>query len=262
MPALLVVLGIGAPCAAAGSDDGLVTQVVPAILDVQNVQNPSDPGNCSAVAFIRWRNVAETVSAKVSYRVATSGAPRSESAQKSVPFDDSYELVGFYRVPVGYHWIAIGSSHRDGPTPDDCSAAAERLRSVILPPLKVELTVREDAPPVIRRAAPSRTTKSVGNWTVKLGTVTCPRRGSCSVSVLSERPIKVIVGGKVLRFAVTAPARVPGGKTRPITARLMNTRSVVLRKRITLRVKVKAQNGNAIRTSTLVHGVTFVPRGG
>jgi hypothetical protein len=102
---------------AGGASASTTTKTLPASVVYLNGQNPTDPGNCSAIVFIQWPDVPHAVSWTVFYK--RKGVETSEGA--SPPFGDVYKWVATYTVPPGSHWKAIGKSWRDGPQPNDCS---------------------------------------------------------------------------------------------------------------------------------------------
>ncbi len=130
---LALALALAAPAAA--QETKVVT--VPGEVIYTNAQRPGDPGNCSAVAFVRWADVPGTISARAIY--TRQGAEASEF--RAAPFDDTYQLVATYTVQPGFHWIAVSRGWSDGPRPNDCSVTREKLKTIVGPPARVELTV-------------------------------------------------------------------------------------------------------------------------
>ena len=102
---------------ASGASASTTSKTLPATVAYLNGQNPTDPGNCSAIVFIQWPDVPHAVSWTVFYK--RKGVETSEGA--SPPFDDVYKWVATYTVPAGSHWKAIGKSWSDGAQPNDCS---------------------------------------------------------------------------------------------------------------------------------------------
>ncbi len=131
--AIVLALALAAPAAAQET----VTRTVPAEVVYTNANRPGDPGNCSAVVFVKWADVPGTISAKAIY--TWKGAETSEV--KPPPFSDTYELVATYTVDPGFHWINVGRSWSDGPRPNDCSATREKYKTLIGPVARVELTL-------------------------------------------------------------------------------------------------------------------------
>ncbi len=128
---LALALALAAPAAA--QETKIVT--VPGEVVYTNAQRPGDPGNCSAVAFVRWADVPGTISARAIY--TRQGAEASEF--RAAPFDDTYQLVATYTVQPGFHWIAVSRGWSDGPRPNDCSVTREKLKTIVGPPARVEL---------------------------------------------------------------------------------------------------------------------------
>ena len=71
---------------------------------------------------------------------------------RPAPFDDTYQLVATYTVTPGSHWIAVSRGWSDGPRPNDCSDTRERLKLLIGPTARVELTVPAVDPKVCNAA--------------------------------------------------------------------------------------------------------------
>ena len=146
MRRLLIALAllplVAAPAAANAQTK---TKSVPTTVVVNHGQRPTDPGNCSAIAFAQWKHVPNVQRATVHYAVKTSGAPRKESETRNGPaFDNHFEFVATYDVPAGSDWIAFGKNWRDGPGVDTCEGAAGKLDAAIVRPVTVELTIKID----------------------------------------------------------------------------------------------------------------------
>ena len=137
--AVLVAMGLfAAPAATAGTTTEEIT--VPATIQYLHGQNPSDPGNCSALVFVQWADVPGTVSARAYYTFK--GQERSESA--TPPFSDTTNWVATYTVSPGSHWILVGKSWADGPLVNTCEDKAELYKTLITNPVRVVLTVERD----------------------------------------------------------------------------------------------------------------------
>ena len=129
----------------AGAEAQTKTKTVPATVVVNHGQRPTDPGNCSAIAFAQWKHVPNVQSATVRYAYKTSGDPRQESETRSGPaFDNHFEFVATYDVPAGSDWIAFAKNWRDGPGVDTCEGLAGKLDAIIVRPVTVELTIKID----------------------------------------------------------------------------------------------------------------------
>jgi hypothetical protein len=103
-------------------------------------QKPGDPGNCSAIVFVKWPDQPRTVSATAFYTFK--GQERSQVA--APPFNDTYEWVATYTVTPGYHWIQVGKSWKDGPVADTCEGTSAKQRTIIGTEARVELTLGID----------------------------------------------------------------------------------------------------------------------
>lgn len=143
LPLALVAL-LCAAATAAYADTVKVT--VPADLIFQYGQDPIDAGHCSALVFVRWADVPGTVSATAFYNMKTSGAPREESVAAAAPaFHDTTNWVLLYQVDPGYHWINVSKGWSDGPVANTCQGQSEKMKTIILNPVRVELQVAESA---------------------------------------------------------------------------------------------------------------------
>jgi hypothetical protein len=137
LAALAVLLAL--PASEAGARTKTMT--VTGEFIVQNGQRPTDPGNCSAVGFGRWKDVPGTIGARVT-KTTVKGKESSDFFKP--PFNDTYTFIATYQVQPGYHWGAISHSWSDGPRPNDCSVSAGRVRALYQPTVKVELTIEID----------------------------------------------------------------------------------------------------------------------
>jgi hypothetical protein len=140
LPLAALAVSLALPAAEAGARTKTVT--VTGELIVQNGQRPTDPGNCSAIGFGRWKDVPGTIGARVTKTSVRNGKESSDFFKP--PFSDTYTFIATYKVEPGYHWGAISHSWSDGPRANDCSASAERVRALYLPTVKVELTIEVD----------------------------------------------------------------------------------------------------------------------
>lgn len=116
------------------------TVTVPGTLVFQNQQRPGDPGNCSAVGFVQWVDVPNTVGATAFYTFK--GAERSKYA--APPFDDVYKLVATYTVTPGSHWIQVTRNWADGPRANTCEEGRKKLEALVTNPVRVSLSVTID----------------------------------------------------------------------------------------------------------------------
>jgi hypothetical protein len=140
---LLALLSAAVALALSAAPASAATKVktVDAEVVFKNGNRPGDPGNCSAITFVQWRDVPGTVSAKVIWTRDDS----EHSMSKEAPFDDVYTWVATYTVQPGYHWISIGKSWVDGFPVNDCSALRDRIRAAYdTTAAKAELTVEVD----------------------------------------------------------------------------------------------------------------------
>lgn len=150
---LMTVLLLAVVAVPASASAKTVTKNVPATVVYLNGQNPNDPGNCSAVAFVQWAHVDRSVAAKANY--IRRGKPATE--YKASPFDNTYKLVYEYKVPAGYDWIAISRGWSDGPRVNDCSATREKLKTIVGGPATVDVSIEID--PKLCTAAQKTLTK-------------------------------------------------------------------------------------------------------
>lgn len=138
-----------------------VVKTVPGTLEIRNGQNPTDPGNCSAVAFIAWADVPGTISATAKWEQFLDGGWGMRSKTEQPPFNDTYNFIANYQVSPGLHWIFIGASWADGPLPNDCSDMAARTPNGFRGAITVELTIPESAACVKAKRNVTKLTKSV-----------------------------------------------------------------------------------------------------
>jgi hypothetical protein len=129
----VLALALAAPAAAQETK----TQTVPGEVVFATGQRPGKPGNCSAIVFVKWKDVPGTTSATAFYPYR--GAETSESL--TPPFSDTYDWVATYTVEPGFHWIAVGKSWRDGAKPSDCSDFSAKQKAVYGTVARVELQV-------------------------------------------------------------------------------------------------------------------------
>lgn len=134
-----MALTAGAWAATAAAETKEVT--VPGEVVIQNKAKPTDPGNCSVITFVRWKDVPGTVSGTAYYRWRDE--ERSQAFRP--PFDDTYTWVADYQVEPGYHWTQIGKSWSDGPFPNDCSEAAARTRT-FYPTMEARVVLQVEVP--------------------------------------------------------------------------------------------------------------------
>lgn len=130
------LIAAGALATAASAQAATRTKTVPAEFVVLNGNRPGDPGNCSAIGFVKWADDPKAIGWTVNYTFK--GSPASRVVEP--PFDDVYEWVATYTVPAGFHWSAISKSWADGPRPNDCSATVPRIQALYAGPASVELT--------------------------------------------------------------------------------------------------------------------------
>lgn len=135
----LVVSVLVAPSAHAASTVQEEIEV-PGTLEWQRGQRPGDPGDCSSLGFVQWKDVPGTVSARVYYTF--NGQERSQAG--TPPFDDAITWVATYNVLPGYHWINISKSWRNGPGVATCEEEQRRQQAIVTTPVRVVLTVEKD----------------------------------------------------------------------------------------------------------------------
>jgi hypothetical protein len=122
---LVVLLALSLLAAMASTASAATeTRTVQGELRFEHGARADDPGNCSAIVFIRWADVPGTTAATAFY--TWRGDEKSKGG--APPFDDSYEWVRPYQVEPGYHWIQIGKGWSDGAKPNDCSETSERQK--------------------------------------------------------------------------------------------------------------------------------------
>jgi hypothetical protein len=132
----LLVMGLSATTASAATEVKTVKGEVVFAFG----QRPGDPGNCSAIVFVKWPDQPRTISARAIYTF--NGQERSEVA--APPFHDTFAWVATYTVPPGYHWIQVGKSWKDGPVADTCEGLSAKQRTIIGTEARVELTLAPD----------------------------------------------------------------------------------------------------------------------
>lgn len=190
----LVALGAATPSAVSKT----TTVTVPAEFVVMNGQRPGDPGDCSAIGFVRWPDRAGTVSAKAIYTYK--GVEQSKSA--APPFDDTYEWVATYTVTPGFHWIAISKSWVNGSQPNTCESDVPRIQALYGTTARVELEVEID--PRVCTAARARLNKSrtrVAALADQLGAASTARRRAALRAALDRAKADRTKAGKAVREA-------------------------------------------------------------
>jgi hypothetical protein len=145
---VLVLMAVMVPTATADTKEKTVKGEVV----FEHGQRPGDPGDCSAIVFVKWADVPGTTLARAIYTF--NGSERSESL--APPFDDTFKLVADYQVPAGHHWIAVGRSWSNGPVANTCEDTSERQKEIIGTEASVELTVEID--PKVCKAAKTKLT--------------------------------------------------------------------------------------------------------
>lgn len=130
-----------APTASAVSPKTEVKSV-PVELVFENKQDPGDPGHCAATVFFKWSDVPYTLSAIVHYTYKT----EERTLSGTPPFDDHFNFVTNFDVPVGSHWLAAPPSWKDGPTANDCSSSRLVYEERYLQPAHADLTVEVQEP--------------------------------------------------------------------------------------------------------------------
>jgi hypothetical protein len=159
LAAVVVATAIGSGTASAAT----VTKTVPAEYAFVHGQKPTDPGNCSAIAFAQWADVPGTIAATAHYTSLSNGSWGERTESRNAPFDDTYTWVTTYTVPSGSHWIALGKAWRDGPGVDDCSAGSVRQQAFYRPPVSVELTIEEAPACVAVRSSATKATAAIAS---------------------------------------------------------------------------------------------------
>jgi hypothetical protein len=132
----LMIMGLSATSASAATE----VKTVKGEVVFAYGQRPGDPGNCSAIVFVKWPDQPRTVSARAIYTFK--GQERSQVA--APPFNDTFAWVATYTVPPGYHWIQVGKSWKDGPVADTCEGTSAKQRTLIGTEARVELTLAPD----------------------------------------------------------------------------------------------------------------------
>jgi hypothetical protein len=143
---VLVLMAVMAPTSSAATKE----KTVKGDVVFAHGQRPGDPGDCSAIVFVKWADVPGTVSARAIYTF--NGSERSESLP--APFNDTFKFVADYQVPAGYHWIAVGRSWANGPVANTCEETSEKQKQIIGTEASVELTVEID--PAVCNAAKAK----------------------------------------------------------------------------------------------------------
>jgi hypothetical protein len=133
---LLALVALTAPAAAAPT----TTKTVDGEVIFEHGARPTDPGNCSAIVFVQWKDVPGTISATAHYL----WREKEYSETRESPFDDHYEWVRTYDAPAGYHRIQVGKGWSDGPNPNDCSESSARQREAFGTEARVELTIQPE----------------------------------------------------------------------------------------------------------------------
>ena len=128
-----VLAATASPAAAAPN----TTKTVDAQVIFEHGARADDPGNCSAIAFVQWKDVPGTISAKAIY--TWRGSEYTKVAEP--PFNDEYEWVIAYKAPAGTHRIQVGKGWSDGPVASDCSDHSAKQKEDFSVPAKVELTI-------------------------------------------------------------------------------------------------------------------------
>jgi hypothetical protein len=134
--ASLLITGLSATSASAKTE----VKTVPGEVVFAYGQRPGDPGNCSAIVFVKWADQPRTISARAIYTFK--GQERSQGAPP--PFNDTYEWVATYTVPPGFHWIQVSKGWADGPVANTCEGTSAKQRTLIGTVARVELTVELD----------------------------------------------------------------------------------------------------------------------
>jgi len=115
------------------------TQTVPAEVIFEHGARADRPGNCSAIVFVQWKDVPNTISAKAFY--LWKGVESSKVGEP--PFDDAYSWEIDYKAPAGSHRTQVGKGWGDGPKPNDCSETSARQKEVFGTQARVELTIEQ-----------------------------------------------------------------------------------------------------------------------
>ncbi len=136
---LIVCLAAMALTASTASAATTKTKTVPGTVVFAHGQKAGKPGSCSAIVFVQWTNVPNTISARAFFKFQ--GQERSES--RAAPFDDHYEWVAIYDVPPGAHWIQVSQSWRNGSKPSTCEDLEAKNKTIIGTEARVELTIAE-----------------------------------------------------------------------------------------------------------------------
>lgn len=133
---LLALVGSPAPAGAAPT----TTKTVDGEVIFEHGARPTDPGNCSAIVFVQWKDLPGTISATAFYL----WREKEYSETRQPPFDDHYEWVRVYDAPAGYHRIQVGKAWGDGPNPNDCSESSARQKEFFGTEARVVLTIQPE----------------------------------------------------------------------------------------------------------------------
>lgn len=136
---LVLVAALAVPLSTAQART--TTKTVPGTVVFANGQKPSNPGNCSAIVFVQWKDVPNTVSATAFYLFK--GKEYSKASPS--PFNDTYSWVVKYVVPAGSHWIQVGKGWSAGPVANDCSGTSAKQKGLFGTQARVVLTIDADA---------------------------------------------------------------------------------------------------------------------
>lgn len=178
--ATLAVLGLGGASAASAAT---VTKTVPAVFVFEHGQNPTDPGNCSAVSFAQWTAVLGTISATAKYTSLLNAAWGERSESRRAPFDDTYTWVKTYAAPPGTNRIQLGKGWRDGPGVDDCSDMNARAPSGYRGVPTVELTIEEPAACAAARKRLAKAEKQIATLRKRLKAAPVRRRAGIKLQI-------------------------------------------------------------------------------
>ena len=145
---VLVLMAVMAPAATAETKEKTVKGEVV----FEYGQRPGDPGDCSAIVFVKWADVPGTTQARAIYTF--NGSEQSESL--AAPFNDTFKFVADYQVPAGHHWIAVVRSWSNGPVMNTCEDTSEKQKQIVGTEARVELTVEID--PKVCKSAKTKLT--------------------------------------------------------------------------------------------------------
>jgi hypothetical protein len=172
-------------------------KTVPGEVVFLNKNRPNDPGNCSAVVFVMWKNPPLRVDAiPIAWKVFYEFKGVKYSRVTAPPFNDVTKYVAEYRVPDGKHWLNVGYSSVDGSVPNDCSSKTAKYKELFSVVARVEITLDLKEPPIDQakckaaRAGLRARNKAVGKQLGKLRKASTPSAKSRIRENLAKAKVK------------------------------------------------------------------------